>query len=991
MLLFAVLLAACGRAEPEITVTFEQAAEIVLEQVVRPDALDREIIVFGWSELIEVGDTLSAYRPPAAEGLPAERGLSLSPEHGIWFFWIDDAPGAKFAHPNRFITVDGASGEVSVQEELWWPLLNSKGLWVTTEQYWDEANWIFSNLSWRRTSAAAPVPGGVLAYANSVMLGQNRLDLDLVPGAQIPSPGAAIVINRWRDGETLQEDFETDADVMHDIFEQSSFDTTYLGPTQDDNSDRDGDNSYDSIGRWFGQQGMKLKPSQMLFVYLAGHGYVSSSDGQGVVGGISEGLLKVWLENFNPGVHIVVMVDSCYAGSFIDSMNQVADFTITSTNATDPSYGDVDPSEDPNPNDKGSEFTSGFVEDWDKILDDWESIKRVRERAEREGVNFYEALSAESFVTAVEKDAAAIKGWSFPLTGHGIPATRVQWTPIPTRPPLAQTGDSVNYRVGSEVAEDEANHERPIDMPDEYTLTLEYTLSGIKYIAEEPFVTVEGTLEADGSFETSGQGTVAGFPNIGVTFNGQIVGNTITGTYGMGVNGGLPQGLPIYYAVEGVEEVPPSGPAATPNGSGQPVGGGGLPPDVIGFYEGFNQAFESQDPQTLLMSLHPRVTDIYGFNACTAYLEDVILNPTAVEVLSVSGPEAWNWVIDGQIIPVADAYSVDLNVTAGGQTVERLAHLAPREDGALGPLGWFTDCGDPSRILNEREPTGTPTWTPAAPAATSTPSPTPVIEALDTTEVATTTGIPLMPMLCAVLAGLIVLGGLGWWIYDYLQWPLGMLAETPEGEPIDDRTYQLKTEAQCDKPCYEVRAAIRRPNRIQILEVTAHTLHKSTGAVIDTNVIPGRLADRQNIMNEFGKSFDVPTTPDGIGEEFLYRDGRCDPGCKCAVPAGAQPSKRKRTSRRLGLTFVKELQRTLNKPFIDPQTGQETQHPDMMSPEEVQRYLSDADALLPHQPGQPYRVKTTMRYEVSLRVPVELRKYDGRCVPFRFDPSTGRV
>lgn len=986
ILLFAAFLASCGRAEPQISVTFEQAAEIVLEQIVEPDALDQEIIVFGWPELIESGDSLGAYRPPAAEGLPAERGLSLSPEHGIWFFWIDEEPGARFGHPNRFVIVDGASGEVNEVQEQWWPLLNGEGLWVTSEDYWDEANWIFSNLSWRPVSAAVPIQGSILASASSILLGKNMLDLNPILSAQIPSPGAAIVINGWSEDESGKEDMETDADSMHDIFSQSSFDTTYLGPKQDNNRDRDGTNDYDSISRWFWDQSRKLKPSQTLFVYLTAHGYVSSSSGEGIAGGISEGLMKVWLENFDPGVHIVVIVDSCYAGSFIDSMNQVADFTITATNATDPSYGDIDPAEDPNPDDKGGEFTSGFVEDWNKLLDDWESIKRVRERSEREGINFYEALAAESYVTAVEKDAGAIKGQSFPMTGHGVPATRVAWTPVPTPRPLVQPGDTVNYRVGSNVAEDEAKHEAPINMPGEYTLTLEYTFSGIKYTAPQPFVAVEGTLEEDGTFDASGQGTVAGFPNIEVTFNGQIIGDTITGTYGMGIDGGLPQGKPIYYSIQGVKETPSSGPSATRDPSGQPVGGNGLPPDVIGFYEGFNQAFEVQDSQTLLMNLHPRVTDIYGFDDCTAYLEDTILNPTFVEVVSVSGPELWNWVIDGQIIPVEEAYSVSLNVTAGGQTVERLAHLAPHGDGALGRLGWFTDCGDPDRVLYERAPIGTPASTATAPAATAPPSTEPVSED-DDNNVAATTGFSPVLLLCAALAGLIVLGGLGWWIYEDKQWPTGTLTETPEGEPIDSRTYQFKTEAQCDKPCYEVRAAIRRPHRIQILEVTAHTLHKSTGAVIDTNVIPGRLADRQNIMNEFGKSFDVPTTPNGTGEEFLYRDGRCDPSCMCVVAQGAQPSRRKRTSRRLGLTFVKELQRTLNKPFIDPATGQETKHPDMMTEAEVQHYLSDADELLPHQPGQPYRVKTTMRYEVSLRVPVELRKYDGRCKPFKFDPS----
>lgn len=973
-----ILCAACSSPEPPQLISFEEAAQVVLEQVVVPDELEGEIIVFGWGEPIQSGDVLSAYRPSPGEGLEPERGQQLKPEVGSWFFWIEDAPGAKFAHPNRFVLVDGVSAEVAVYDELWWPLLNDEPLWVETQDYWDEANWIFSNLSWRRSLTSRLDPAGVLVHAKTGPPGPARA---WQPAWQIPSPGAAIVINAWDKGETLQEDFETDADAMHDIFSQSSFDTTYLGPEEDDNPDRDGGNDYDSISRWFSDQSRKLKPSQTLFVYLAGHGYVSSQDGQGVVGGISEGLLEIWLDYINPGVHIVVMVDSCYAGSFIDTMNQVADFTITSTNASDPSYGDIDPSEDPNPGDRGSEFTSGYVEDWNKILDDIEEIRRVRERAEREGINFYEALAGESYVTAVEKDAAAIIGRSFPMTGHGIPATRAAWTPVPTPRPPAQAGGTRSFQVRSAVDMDKAKHKRHIGMQDEYELTLEYTLSGVKLEAPQPFVAVEGSLEENGTFDTTGKGTVAGFPNIDVSFVGQIIGGVITGTYGMGVSGGLPQGEPIYYSIEGVEEEAPSG-AATPQ-----AGPALLSPDVLNFYEGFNQAFEVQDVDTLLTSLHPRVTDLYGVNDCTAYLEDVILNPIHVEVNSVSGPEFWNWVIDGQIIPVEGAYSVALDVTAGGQTVERQAHLAPLAGGALGPLGWFTDCGEPSSVLIERPTTGAPTTTPSGPSATPTTSATPPAVESDSSKTAATTSAPPYLLLCVVLLGVTALGGLAWWVYDIQQWPTSMTAGSPKAEPITDGTYQLKSEKECAKTCTEIRAAIRRPHRIRILQVRAHTLHKRTGGVIDTNVIPGNLADVNNIMAEFNKAYDVPNNRNGTGEEFLYREGRCDPGCKCVVPAGAQASKRKRTSRRFGMTFVKELERTLNKPFIDPKTGQETKHPDMMTSDEIQGYLSDADLLLPHQPGQPYRVKTTVRYEASLRVPVELRKYNGSCTPIRWDPD----
>lgn len=979
ILLSATLLLS-GCSLPQADLTFEEASVKVVEDVVRPEQLDDELIVFGLSDPLQPGDRLEAYRPPALLEEGAE-GRLIEVETESWFFWIDDYPGARFAHPNRFVLVESGGGAVQIIEESWWPLLNGQGLWVDEQEYWDEDQWVFTNLSWRpnptRSNRESETVQGKWPAGIHAVLPREQYSL------QESGVGSAIVINGWSTGESLQEDFEVDADHMHDIYQDLGFDTTYLGPTQDSNPDRDGENSLDEIGKWFWDQRERLKPSQTLFVYITGHGFVSGESGDGFAGGVSEDLLEIWLKLFDPGVHIVVIVDSCYSGSFIDTLQGVADLIITSTNATDPSYGDIDPEGDPNPEDTGGEFTSGFVEDWNLILDDPVEVQKVQDRASREGESFWEALAALSSVTAIEKDAGAITGKSFPMVAHGLPATRQRWTPTPTQPPAIAAGGQAVYQAQSAVGEDQAGHDPFIDMPEEFELKADWTANEITFSADSPWVDVSGSLQEGKFFEAQGIGVVAGFSDIQVEFTGELLEGGVVGEYVMGVGGGLPQGAPISYEIAGDEVEPPTtGPTAEAD-------------DVGAFYDSFNQAFDEEDVDSLHQSLHPAVFDLYGEEACYEYLSDVIMNPTQVQVLEILEYGPWDWEIDGESITIDPAYSVLIEVTAGGQTVERTAHLAPLEDGTL---AWFTDCGEPMQVVVETTPSPEPSAT-ETPLPTSTMAPasrTPTPEAAKNLPLDYPAWVWPVLLLCCCLLGLsgVGLGFLFWRFYRGGIWPTHPIGtELVEDEPIevDSQTYQLKTEKQCDKPCYEIRAVIRRPHRIRIKKVEAFTLHKSTGAVLDSTQVPGEYADSDVIMEEFGKHFDVPEGRNEEGKEFLYRDGKCDDACMCVVPEGTRASATRRTSRRFVIVFVKELVRVLNKPFIDPQTGQETQHPDMMSEEEVQRYLPESDLLLPRKVGEPFRVVTKVRYEATLRVPVELRKYDGRCVPIKWDPSVGRA
>jgi len=114
--------------------------------------------------------------------------------------------------------------------------------------------------------------------------------------------------------------------------------------------------------------------------------------------------------------------------------------------------------------------------------------------------------------------------------------------------------------------------------------------------------------------------------------------------------------------------------------------------DTEAFVNVYNTAFEAGDVNALLESLHPEVIDLYGTEACRAYLESVIETPIHLEILEVSEVASWQWEIDGHSTHIENAYTVEVNFTVQGQTTQMEVHFARGEDGSM---SWFTDCGDP--------------------------------------------------------------------------------------------------------------------------------------------------------------------------------------------------------------------------------------------------------------------------------------------------------
>jgi hypothetical protein len=412
--------------------SFEEAAQVVLDEVVKPDDLDHEVIVFGWPEILTAEDELQSY---AADDLTLP-GETILVNQDSWFFWVDDAPVAYYVHPTRFVLVDVQTGEVSSHDEEWWPVLNGISLWVDTPEYWDEANWIFSNLETQSSSQNQLIGSYKLALPAPVPLIQ-----------QEGGPNFGLVVNGWSAGQAAEEPMEHSREDMDKVLDKSGFGVETVKP---------GDpNVKNKIRDWIRDRAAEMQPSQTAMIYLTGHGTDINGVGVISVGGeyLTESELTEWLKDFHPGVHIIIVLDTCHAGAWKDGLMEVADVNVTSTGADQWAGGDYDPPGDPNPADRGGEYSSGYYEDWDEIIGSDTERAKAHARAEENGTNYWEEVAMMSHDSALKKDYFAIRGYTSPDAVRGNPFT-TRWIPISPFTNYVNAGPTLTMNIMDNMHQD---------------------------------------------------------------------------------------------------------------------------------------------------------------------------------------------------------------------------------------------------------------------------------------------------------------------------------------------------------------------------------------------------------------------------------------------------------------------------------------------------------------------------------------------------------
>jgi peptide/nickel transport system substrate-binding protein len=352
--------------------------QILIEQVINPPNLTTDLIAFRWPEPLVSGDVIT----PCVQ----EKGEEYSVLTPKWFYWIDDCPYAMFAHDTRYVFIDDETGEYEVIGEGWPPSLNGQEMWSTPEEFWDPNNWVYSTL----TNFSEPAILYGTTDLNSLTISKTISAVNL----ESQSGNQALII----EGHDETGSGKNASELWYNMllnFGYTDQQITYLAwenrPLVDDICTRE--NVFSAITTLSNT----LTYGDTLTVYIFAHGdrtYKNTPWESGFIKLTETGnnMLYDWelnqsLSQIPDGVHINIVMESCYSGSFMDDlwMLENVDIIITSTNWKSETYlASLDPpinfqyiaglTHDPNIEDEGGEFSSGLVEGLDELEQQYHEV-----------------------------------------------------------------------------------------------------------------------------------------------------------------------------------------------------------------------------------------------------------------------------------------------------------------------------------------------------------------------------------------------------------------------------------------------------------------------------------------------------------------------------------------------------------------------------------------------------------------------------------------
>lgn len=137
-------------------------------------------------------------------------------------------------------------------------------------------------------------------------------------------------------------------------------------------------------------------------------------------------------------------------------------------------------------------------------------------------------------------------------------------------------------------------------------------------------------------------------------------------------------------------------PTATPKTAPTPTPTPTATPDpealIRDLIEDLVAAIRAGDVNSMLPRVHPATIERYGEAACLEELSTRAADPTYEVVIKEIRPQApWDYVTDDVSTTIADAWTIEVDLTSFGTTSAREVHLAPTD----GEVRWFTDCGSP--------------------------------------------------------------------------------------------------------------------------------------------------------------------------------------------------------------------------------------------------------------------------------------------------------
>lgn len=185
-----------------------EAVQKVIDEVLMPAGLGAsDVVVYGPVEPLQAGERVLPVLE--ADGAHAEVFVI---EHPTWFFWIDLMPFARFAHPTQFVYVDASTGEVRVQDQMWYAVLNAEEFLPIEDK--NDPRRVFGD----PVHPESLEPGAV-GKVTTLEAGKSRFGIDSglrQQGQEDELKSAAIVANGWPGSTDTKQDFDNMVKALGD-------------------------------------------------------------------------------------------------------------------------------------------------------------------------------------------------------------------------------------------------------------------------------------------------------------------------------------------------------------------------------------------------------------------------------------------------------------------------------------------------------------------------------------------------------------------------------------------------------------------------------------------------------------------------------------------------------------------------------------------------------------------------------------------------------
>jgi hypothetical protein len=285
-------------------------------------------------------------------------------KNACWLFFIDEQPGAHFAHPVQIALLDAKTGEVQVIQAEWWPQIDGKAVFDNVDERNDPKTIIFDK--------APPVS------SKSQKLEEFLGGISRQIKSHDPCDAWAVIVCGYND---LPDTFDEDTDGIYAVLTGLGLldDHIFFVSPHTTHTGVDRPTSIANVQWAINQVAVSADETDKVLFFYSSHGGIDSlscvptSPGGGY---ISAADLDTWLDGITCD-ELTIIIEACHSGSLIgkyadgsyvaaeddltgDGETNRCIFTSASTDTS--SYADVDWPGDPNPGDSGSETIWGYVE-----------------------------------------------------------------------------------------------------------------------------------------------------------------------------------------------------------------------------------------------------------------------------------------------------------------------------------------------------------------------------------------------------------------------------------------------------------------------------------------------------------------------------------------------------------------------------------------------------------------------------------------------------